>query len=94
MKIFLIGKSGQVGSEIFTYFAQKNIDVVSFSSKELDISNLNSLQNKKEQITECDAVINTAAYTLVDKAEEEQEKAFLMNGEGAKKLRSYLQRVE
>ena len=84
MKIFLIGKSGQVGSEIFTYFTQNNIEVVSFSSKELDISNLNSLQNKKEQINECDAVINTAAYTLVDKAEEEQEKAFLMNGEGAK----------
>jgi len=86
MKILLIGKSGQVGSEIFELFTKNNIEVVSFSSKELDITDINSLDKKREYFNNLDFVINSAAYTLVDKAEDEHEIAYKINQIGSRNI--------
>jgi dTDP-4-dehydrorhamnose reductase len=54
-----------------------------FASKEqLAIENINSLNKffEKQQVNYC---INCAAYTAVDKAETEKEKAFLINADAA-----------
>ena len=88
MKILLFGKTGQVGSEIFSLFNKEKIDVAAFPSNEVNIAEIKSLYQKKELFKSIDVVINTAAYTQVDKAEEEPEKAEAININGAKNLAS------
>ncbi len=78
MKILLIGRNGQVGFEL-----NKSLKVlgelVALSREELDLSNRNavieSIRNLKP-----DLIVNAAAYTAVDKAEEEPELAMAVNG--------------
>jgi len=70
MKILLLGGSGQLGSEINTSVKKiENIELLSPSKKELNIEKRddfdNYLQNFKPNI-----VINSAAFTDVDGAEE------------------------
>ena len=86
MKVFLLGKTGQVGSEIYSLFNKEKIELISFPSNELDITNIASINLKKELFKSVDIIINTAAYTLVDKAEEEPEKVYSINKDGPKNL--------
>ena len=48
---------------------------------ELDITDISAVSSFVHK-NKIDCIINTAAYTAVDKAETEPEKAFMMNGEG------------
>lgn len=86
MVILVTGANGQLGQSIkkvesnypeFTFIYQ--------NSQELDITNLDSCKVAFEKYKP-QYCINTAAYTAVDKAETDQEKAFLVNQTGAKNL--------
>lgn len=84
MKILVTGKGGQLASEL-----EQSVNaihqLVVLSSKELDISNADLvLQVIAEH--QPDIVINAAAYTAVDKAEIDKEKAYAVNEGGAKNL--------
>ncbi|MDX2434228.1 MAG: sugar nucleotide-binding protein, partial [Desulfobacterales bacterium] len=81
MKVLITGTNGQLGLELqrtvpkgwqVTAFGHAELDITDASAVELTISDLNP-----------DLVINTAAYTAVDKAEEEAEKAYKVNAQGA-----------
>lgn len=84
MKVLITGKNGQLGSELQKN-CPANIELLCFSSNELDISNA-------EQVNELlithspDIVINAAAYTAVDKAETDSEQAYAVNQQGAANL--------
>ena len=85
-KRFLItGASGQLGSEWVSYLEENAIEFVATDSKSLDITNLDSAKNFITQHNP-NVVINCAAYTNVDRAEEEPDKAFAVNYEGIKNL--------
>lgn len=84
MKIILLGSNGQLGWE-FKQFLQDKVELFLFAHKELDILDLNSLERNFQEIHP-DVVINCAAYTKVDKAEEEQELAYNINAIGAKNV--------
>lgn len=84
MKIILLGSNGQLGWE-FKQFLKDKVELFSFTHKELDILDLNSLERNFQEIHP-DIVINCAAYTNVDKAEEEQELAYNINAIGAKNV--------
>lgn len=85
-RVLVTGASGQLGKSIKEL--SHNIEDVDFTfmdSKMLDITNklkIDSLFNSKH----FDYCINCAAYTAVDKAEENQEKAHEVNVIGAKNL--------
>ena len=86
MVVLVTGANGQLGQSIrFIAANYPNIEFVFCASTDLDITN-------KEQCiaifthSKPDFCINAAAYTAVDKAESEQEKAHLINVEGAKNL--------
>jgi dTDP-4-dehydrorhamnose reductase len=83
MKVLLIGKSGQVGSEIYKVLTQNNIEVISYPTCDFDITQPNLLNTKKNELKDCDFFINTAAFTNVDKAEDELQKAYLLNRDGS-----------
>ena len=74
MKILVIGKDGQLSNELEAMEFTENVG--------MDKADLTDPEACAELIrnTECDAVINAAAYTAVDKCEEEEELAAVING--------------
>jgi dTDP-4-dehydrorhamnose reductase len=86
MKIILLGKSGQLGKEFENYLGKlEEVEIFSFSHSELDITNLDLLIKVFKDLTP-DVVINCAAYTKVDLAEEEKDFAYRVNIIGAKNV--------
>lgn len=86
MVVLVTGASGQLGQSL--QFIAPNYPAIKFvfcDSKTLDITNE---MNCKEVFykTKPNYCINTAAYTAVDKAESEPEKANLINVVGAKNI--------
>jgi dTDP-4-dehydrorhamnose reductase len=92
MRPMIIGATGQLGSEFIRYFSQKGIDTIQTSSSkknnnfiQLDITDLKSVKETIKE-TKPTTVINCSAYNLVDKAEEDWETAFSVNGLGVRNL--------
>ena len=86
MVVLVTGANGQLGQEI-QHIAKSylNLNFVFCNSTDLDISNKENCQAVFHKIKP-DFCINAAAYTAVDKAESEQDKAELINVIGAKNL--------
>ncbi len=86
MVVLVTGANGQLGQSLqFIAVNYPNIVFKFCDSKELDITNLNNVKQVFEKYKP-DFCINTAAYTAVDKAESEPEKAYAINVTGAKNL--------
>jgi dTDP-4-dehydrorhamnose reductase len=91
MKILVTGKNGQLGQSINKIVDEKkigqlsNFDFVFVGREEL---NLEYIENFKSyfDINEFDIIINCAAYTEVDRAEEDQRQANLINHIAVKEL--------
>ncbi|RTY95909.1 dTDP-4-dehydrorhamnose reductase [Flavobacterium sp. GT3R68] len=86
MVVLVTGANGQLGTALQSIEVKyPEINFVFVSSFECDVTNKHSIQNifEKEKPSFC---INTAAYTAVDKAESDTEKAFDINVNGAKNL--------
>jgi dTDP-4-dehydrorhamnose reductase len=80
IKILVSGSNGQLGSELKEIASQfKNYEFIFLSRTELSIANSNALE-EQFVIHQPSYFINCAAYTAVDKAEEEKEMAEEING--------------
>ena len=93
MNILITGSNGQLGSEIRELSASyKAVNFIFKDLPDLDICNFDEFQNFiiKNNIT---AVINCAAYTAVDKAEEDEVIAKKVNAEGVSNIVKALQKV-
>jgi dTDP-4-dehydrorhamnose reductase len=84
MKVLVTGKSGQLAWEVVNS-APLNLEVVCLGRSELDIADANAV-NQAIRGYKPAVVINTAAYTAVDKAESEQDAAYAVNEAGAANL--------
>lgn len=85
-KILVTGANGQFGRCIRVASAEfPDLDFVFVSKEELNIENAEALKDffSKNQFNYC---INTAAYTNVEMAESEPEKAFAINAEAVKNI--------
>jgi dTDP-4-dehydrorhamnose reductase len=88
MVVLVTGASGQLGQAIKSIAAEfENLEFHFADSSEADISNIESLREIFDKVKP-QFCINTAAYTAVDKAESEVEKAQLVNVTGAANLAS------
>jgi dTDP-4-dehydrorhamnose reductase len=86
--VLVTGSNGQLGKCLKDISqGSTNINWIFKSSKELDITDEFCIAETFRSI-KIDYLINCAAYTAVDKAEDEPEKAFLVNAEGVKLLAS------
>lgn len=85
-KILVTGAGGQLGTS-FKHVAKRHseLEFVFMGSSNLDITNSDAVIELFEK-KHFDYCINCAAYTNVDKAESEEEKAFLINAKGPKNL--------
>lgn len=85
MKILVIGSKGQLGMCLYEQL-RGSYHQIKFSSKEqIDISNF-ELTKKKIFDFLPEVIINLAAYTSVDQAEKEPDKAFLNNHHAVKNI--------
>ena len=92
MKVVVTGKGGQLASELESL---KGFDPnwTFLSEQDLDITDKLSVVGFFE-LNRFDLVINCAAYTAVDKAEDEKELAFKVNSEGTKNLLEACERMD
>lgn len=84
MKILLTGANGQLGRCLADKVSTADT-VLSLGSQELDISDLPSVIATVTEFRP-DVIINAAAYTAVDKAENEPEQAAKVNAHGPENL--------
>ncbi len=91
MKILVTGANGQLGHETLLMLQNKGIDAVGIGRKELDFSQPEKVA-KYIASQRADWVINCAAYTQVDKAEDDAELAFRVNRDAAKAVAEGVQR--
>ena len=85
MKILLFGGSGQLGYEIMLRCRDLNFEVLSPVQSEVDITEKEQVVRLAE-VSKPSILLNCAAYTAVDKAEEEPEAAFRINKDGARNV--------
>jgi dTDP-4-dehydrorhamnose reductase len=87
----LTGKDGQLGWEL-----QRSLmpvgEVLALGSKDLDLAKPSSIRQAVQAVRP-DVIVNAAAYTAVDRAEEEPESAMAINGVGPGILAEEARRV-
>jgi dTDP-4-dehydrorhamnose reductase len=83
--IFVTGANGQLGSELQKLSGATGHRFIFTDIDTLDATNFSALDNFC-QSKKIDFIINCAAYTAVDKAESESDKAFLINRDAVKNL--------
>jgi dTDP-4-dehydrorhamnose reductase len=86
MHILLFGNKGQIGQEIEKSSQIKKIKISGLDIDDVDIADISKLETIFKQNTETNIVINAAAYTNVEQAEDEPQKAYQTNHMGAQNL--------
>jgi dTDP-4-dehydrorhamnose reductase len=83
MRIFVIGRNGQIARSLIEgAVGRKGIQVDALSPPELDITKPETVYRSLEK-AQPDLVVNPAAFTAVDEAEEMRDMAFAINRDGA-----------
>jgi|TARA_B110000483_G_scaffold107004_1_gene130583 dTDP-4-dehydrorhamnose reductase len=85
VKILLFGRNGCFGSEMLDVCKNNKLNLASFSSKQLNINNLDKIEKKISQIKP-NFIINAAAIVGINNCEENFEKAFMVNSIAALNL--------
>ncbi|MBK8182861.1 MAG: dTDP-4-dehydrorhamnose reductase [Candidatus Competibacteraceae bacterium] len=81
MRLAILGAKGQVGWELNRRAPTLGYDVLAWDMAELDIADAAAVDRALGD-SGVDVVINAAAYTAVDKAEQEPQRAFAVNRDG------------
>ena len=85
MKLLVTGVKGQLGYDIVNECKRRDIDAVGVDVEEMDITDA----KKVEEVIKSgnyDAVVHCAAWTAVDKAEDEVEACIKVNVDGTKNI--------
>lgn len=93
MKLLVTGYKGQLGYDIVRIANSRGIEAIGVDIEDMDITDENSV---REVITSgnYNAVIHCAAYTAVDKAQDEQEVCYLVNAIGTKYIANICQELD
>ena len=85
LKIALIGSTGMLGIDVNAALKGVNFLIKNFNSKNLDIANSEAVNSAVESFKP-DYIVNCAAYTNVDGAETDKERADAVNNIGVQNL--------
>lgn len=92
MRIAIIGAKGQVGWELTQRAPLLGHETLAWDVAELDITDAAAV-DRELGASGADVVINAAAYTAVDRAEQEPELAFAVNRDGPAHLAAACNRL-
>ena len=82
MRTLILGCKGQLGKDLMIVFGEVG-EVVGFDLPETDVSSRDDVRSAIED-SRAEFVVNSAAYTDVEAAEDDEEGAFLVNEQGAR----------
>lgn len=85
MKILITGARGQVGSSLGRLTSARGLEAVALAREDLDVRDAAAVR-EAIQTHRPHLVVNTAAYTAVDDAEDNPEEAFAVNRDGPRHL--------
>lgn len=85
MKILVTGVNGQLGHDVINELSQRNHQVVATDTHNMDITDPYLVESFLKE-NDLDAVIHCAAYTAVDKAEDDPELCRKVNVEGTENI--------
>ena len=85
MKVLVTGASGQLGHDVCAELARRGIEYVGTSSANLDVTDSVVVREAVGRYRP-DVVIHCAAYTKVDRAEDEPDKCWAVNADGTKNI--------
>ena len=85
VKILVFGAGGQLGQSLRLVAPRFAVELVGLTHHECDIANPEAVHDTIQQ-AKPDWVINAAAYTAVDKAEDEPLQAYAVNARGAENI--------
>lgn len=93
MKVLVTGVTGQLGYDVARELEKRHIEYKGTGSREMDISDAEAV---KRVITEYhpDAIIHCAAYTAVDKAEDDYGRAMDVNAKGTLALAKAAKKID
>ena len=86
--IALIGQHGQVSTYLQSALSDASLDYVVVGREQLDLTDTNNIQPVLTKLTPS-LVVNPAAYTAVDLAEQEIEQAELINRDAVAQIAAY-----
>jgi dTDP-4-dehydrorhamnose reductase len=92
MKLLITGCKGQLGWELCRQGKDRGYDLIPLDLPEFDITDKSAVFDTIKR-SHPDLVVNTAAYTAVDKAESEIDMAFAVNRDGPSYLASACAKV-
>jgi dTDP-4-dehydrorhamnose reductase len=84
-RVLVCGANGQLGREIQRTKWPFGFEVYPVAHKELDIADLRAVNQVAEEVQPA-LIVNAAAYTAVDRAEDEPSRAFAVNTTGVANL--------
>ena len=85
MKVMVTGITGQLGFDVMRELAKKNIEAIGAARKDFDLTDAAGMRSFIEK-HKPDAIIHCAAYTAVDKAEDEPDLAMAINAQAVKAI--------
>ncbi|WP_066309678.1 dTDP-4-dehydrorhamnose reductase [Bacillus sp. FJAT-29814] len=85
MKILVTGYTGQLGYDVVHEGLRRGLDVIGTGLEDLDITDEHAVSKYVMELNP-DAIIHCAAYTAVDKAEDNKETCWDVNVNGTKYL--------
>ena len=92
LKFMVTGVNGQLGHDVVLKLKEMNIDVIAPRRDEFDLTNIEQI--KKYIIAEKpDVIIHCAAYTAVDKAEDESDLCYSVNVEGTRAVAEVAKKI-
>jgi dTDP-4-dehydrorhamnose reductase len=86
LKILITGADGQLGREFQKYFIKNKINHLSTTKEKFDITKIDIMRKYLKNKNEITHIINCAAYTDVEMAETERNKAYKINTKGVENL--------
>ena len=81
MNVVITGANGQLGHELVRLAKNADVDVHPFDRHQLDITDKNRIKQVLASLSPA-VVMNAAAYTNVDLAENESDRAYAVNADG------------
>ena len=85
MKALVIGHRGMLGTDLMAHLADEGIDAVGLDLPDIDITDRRATIRAVSEAAP-DVVFHLAAWTDVDGAEDHEEQALMVNGEGTRNV--------
>lgn len=92
MKVLVTGANGQLGYDVVKELQKQNIECYGATRKEFDLVDFEATKNFIINYMP-DVVIHCAAYTVVDKAEDEQGLCYLVNASATENIAEICKKI-